>query len=673
MKLSDGIYNATNFAIAAFGAVALGTVAGTGVGLIALGAGGGVLIKSVRHDHKGKFKNHIKAACKKTNADAALCAFVQGHDGAYIESTLDALGAGFPSIQPTIQDLTDWNLEPIKVADELVARLKSQHNLFNTDANACTLAHHILRTAFMAVTEQGAFWQQSELYVAKTLLARTDNIIVGLDKVDHKSDAILANQEKMLEMFSAQAQKSGVTEAALRAFIEKLGAEQDLAAAEMLPWLEGFIADAQKKQTEKVNEDAAFQAALKEAKKRFDIGQGETASDALMDEFALEEQDEGRRQKERTRRRIHLLQEAIDYDELALNPKAAVQKYRLMAKEMGITSEQNIGHFLFEQTDAYEEQSERQGSNSAALVAIALYQNMLTVFTPDKNAEIWAASQNNLGGVYLMLGERGYEAMLANAVTAFKNALIVFTQNEAPMDWAMTQNNLGVANRILGQRGDEALLLNAVTAFKNALLVQTQDTAPTDWAMIQHNLGNVYQRLSERGNNNSLPNAITAYKNALKVYTQDTSPMQWALTQNSLGGAYLRLGELGEIGMLANAITIFKNAFKVYTQDTTPMNWAMTQNNLGNAYLVLGERGDNKMLAKAVTAFKSALEECTQEKAPMQWAENNQNLGLTLWEQDKKSQAEHCFRMALTYYRKVNAPYRLEKLEGHMHTIGLEP
>jgi len=103
------------------------------------------------------------------------------------------------------------------------------------------------------------------------------------------------------------------------------------------------------------------------------------------------------------------------------------------------------------------------------------------------------------------------------------------------------------------------------------------------------------------------------------------------------------------------------------------MGWAMTQNNLGGVYFVLGQRGDEGALVKAVTAFEKALEERTREKAPMDWATTTKNLGYALLIKGDKPQAEQCLRGALAYFRSVNAPYYVEKLEAAMRSFGLEP
>jgi len=56
------------------------------------------------------------------------------------------------------------------------------------------------------------------------------------------------------------------------------------------------------------------------------------------------------------------------------------------------------------------------------------------------------------------------------------------------MKWAMTQNNLGIVYQVMGQRGEKEALRKAVTAYEAALTVYTQDAAPMGWAMTQKRL-----------------------------------------------------------------------------------------------------------------------------------------------------------------------------------------
>jgi len=61
------------------------------------------------------------------------------------------------------------------------------------------------------------------------------------------------------------------------------------------------------------------------------------------------------RQEERKRRRLRLLEEAIRFDELALDAGAATQKLRLMAEIEGRSGWQEIGAYLFARAGEYYE------------------------------------------------------------------------------------------------------------------------------------------------------------------------------------------------------------------------------------------------------------------------------------------------------------------------------
>jgi hypothetical protein len=60
-----------------------------------------------------------------------------------------------------------------------------------------------------------------------------------------------------------------------------------------------------------------------------------------------------------------------------------------------------------------------------------------------------------------------------------------------PLKWAVTQNNLGIVLLLLGQREfGMARLEEAVAALCAALEEYTRDRAPLSWAMAQQHLGN---------------------------------------------------------------------------------------------------------------------------------------------------------------------------------------
>jgi len=94
----------------------------------------------------------------------------------------------------------------------------------------------------------------------------------------------------------------------VRKIVVRLGGE-GIAQADLLPWLDNWIEAAQRELGRQTNEDEAFEAARREAERRFKAGL-ESPSSALMDEFAREERAELERQEERKGRRLRLLEEA---------------------------------------------------------------------------------------------------------------------------------------------------------------------------------------------------------------------------------------------------------------------------------------------------------------------------------------------------------------------------
>jgi hypothetical protein len=75
-----------------------------------------------------------------------------------------------------------------------------------------------------------------------------------------------------------------------------------------------------------------------------------------MDAFEREERAERERQEERKRRRLRLLEEAIRFEELALNGEAAARKLRLAAEVEGIVGPDPLGAFLFEKAADFSRQ-----------------------------------------------------------------------------------------------------------------------------------------------------------------------------------------------------------------------------------------------------------------------------------------------------------------------------
>ena len=312
-------------------------------------------------------------------------------------------------------------------------------------------------------------------------------------------------------------------------------------------------------------------------------------------------------------------------------------------------------------------------------MAISLYEQAAqTIVTIDKTkAVVWFGSAADIGRKRYDIG--GEPRFAKYAVKLYESLIgYISTQNERAgigqeTRWAATHNNLGNVYSVMGERGVDGALEQAISAYENALLEYTRAKAPMAWAVTHNNLGGVYQVMGERGVDGALEQAISAYENALLVRTRAKAPMDWAATHNNLGIVYRVMGERGVEGALEQAVSVYENVLLEYTRAKAPMAWATVYNNLGTVYRVMGERGVDGALEQAISAFENALLERTRAKAPMDWAMTKFNFGLALWAQGKKDAAEACFRDALAVFREQKAQFYISKIEETMRKRGLEP
>ena len=273
--------------------------------------------------------------------------------------------------------------------------------------------------------------------------ARIETFVQGIDSETRANISELLEIARQGGAFQ-RAEQEGISEFAVRKIVVRLGGE-GIAQADLLPWLDNWIEAAQRELGRHTNEDEAFEAARREAERRFKAGL-ESPSSALMDEFAREERAELERQEERKRRRLRLLEEAIRFDELVLDADAATQKLRRMAEIEGRSGWQEVGAYLFAQAGEYYKRGDQKGENSALLISIAAYRAALEEWTRDRVPLDWAMTQNNLGNALSTLGEReSGTARLEEAVSAYREALEERTRERVPLEWATTQNNLGNA------------------------------------------------------------------------------------------------------------------------------------------------------------------------------------------------------------------------------------
>lgn len=301
---------------------------------------------------------------------------------------------------------------------------------------------------------------------------------------------------------------------------------------------------------------------------------------------------------------------------------------------------------------------QRSGSVERLLESVSAYRSALQVFTKESEPTDWAMTQNNLGAVLQSLGDiLGSDQRLQESILAYQSALEVYTKDYLPVDWAMIQNNLGAVLGVLGKRsGSNEKLQESVDSFRRALEIRTKDDLPEDWAATQNNLGNVLQILGMRfASDENLMESVSAYRSALQVRTKDYLPADWAMTQNNLGALLYALGlKSGSKEKLQESVSAYRCALEVRTKDSLPAQWAATQNNLGTVLQVLGEKSNSdEKLLESVCAYRSALEVRTKELMPVDWAMTQNNLGIALQVLGQRSGSDEKLLESVSAYRSA--------------------
>jgi tetratricopeptide (TPR) repeat protein len=481
------------------------------------------------------------------------------------------------------------------------------------------------------------------------LLVRIDETV---GRVESKVDAQAAKLDRYIALAEAdgavaRAADAGFTKAVVVALIERMD-HLGIQADDLIPWVDSAI-DRLRAWKPETTGDAAFDALCAEAARLFSEGR----LDAPATLFRAERD---RLRKDRVEDERRLLLQEIHYNEAAINPTAVVENLRELAALDGVTGADALGNWLFAKARDYYERGDQKGDNTALLIAIAVYKDMLKERTREREPIDWATIQNNLGETLRTLGERENGTVrLEQAADALRAALEEHTRDRAPLQWAMTQCNLGNALSALGNReSGTARLEQAVDAYRAALKEQRRDSVPLDWAMTQNNLGEALRTLGERENGTvRLEQAVDALRAALEEHTRDSAPLKWAMTQNNLGNALSALGNReNSTARLEQAVDAYRAALEEQTPEHTPLKWAMTQNNLGETLRTLGERENGtERLKQAVDALRASLKKHTREQVPLQWAMTQNNLGNALSALGKRENSVARLVQAVDAYR----------------------
>jgi MFS family permease/tetratricopeptide (TPR) repeat protein len=274
-------------------------------------------------------------------------------------------------------------------------------------------------------------------------------------------------------------------------------------------------------------------------------------------------------------------------------------------------------------------------------LAIAAFEDALSVWTRERDPQQWAAARMSLGVAFRerLAGERSDNQ--ERAIAALEESLSVVTRERNPQQWAAARINLGIAywERLAGDRSQNRE--RAIRAFGDSLSVWTRDDNPEDWAAAQLNLAFAYQERDGGDREESRERSIAAFENSLSVFTREHNPGEWAAACMSLGIAYWGRFAGDRSQNQERAIGAFGNTLSVWTRAVDAERWAAARLNLGIAYLerLTGDRSQNQ--EQAIAAFEDALSVWTRDVNPDGWAAVQMKLGIAYRERLAGNRSEN--------------------------------
>jgi tetratricopeptide (TPR) repeat protein len=275
-----------------------------------------------------------------------------------------------------------------------------------------------------------------------------------------------------------------------------------------------------------------------------------------------------------------------------------IEKYRTREKDPDgwAVTQNNLGI-------AYQSLAEHGGGPQCFKKAEDAHRAALDQFALTGTSLDRAEAQWHLGTVLLTLGELDTgttgTARLKEAELLYDEVLKKWAQPQFPLQWAAVQQNLGVVFLRLGQREESTEYFDkAMRAFHAALKERTRELFPLDWAMTTDNLSSALSKQGElelkKGSESGkerLKQALQAYGEALEERTRERVPLEWAATQNNLGDALITLGRY-EKGTehFEKAVHACSLALEEGTPTAAPYLNPVVQENLDHAMRLLEER-----------------------------------------------------------------------------------
>ncbi|HEX4504923.1 MAG TPA: hypothetical protein VH722_04265, partial [Alphaproteobacteria bacterium] len=308
-----------------------------------------------------------------------------------------------------------------------------------------------------------------------------------------------------------------------------------------------------------------------------------------------------------------------------LNTGAEADAYRRAAKQSDAFDKSVSLRLRLRAANALADKAGPAMDLHAALVAIALYQDILKQIDKTATPALWAAVQLRMGETMWEAANRqGDQSLQASAVDAAAAALKVFTQASDFRRWSEAERLLAESMRNTGQTAEAMVLLTKLLA------VTGKDSSPLDWARDEEDLGNLYFDLGFSGSDTDtdlLTKAAVAFAAAATGYQHyDSGGYAYMLARQADARARVAL-RTGDRALLLSAIADGRHALTM-EPSTGSEQWGNQAKMLGEDIAAAGPLLDDAALAKEGLATLAKAERIlTTKTARVDWAQMRESDG----------------------------------------------
>ncbi len=337
--------------------------------------------------------------------------------------------------------------------------------------------------------------------------------------------------------------------------------------------------------------------------------------------------------KSRINRAIHLSTLGRMTGDVGMLEEAAEILQPFLSKQVAGFDSSELITFQITLANAYRYLGAARNDREAFQRAISLFEK--AAVSIDRGAEPvdWARTTYNLGAARAEYGDRFNDiSEIWKAVADYELVLAIYTPQAYREDWIRSTVNLGMAYATIGDnQQDQAMLKQAEATLKGILDSIDRDAIPIVWARAHKSLGRTYTELGRLdGDPEQSRSAVQFTRLALEEFTRENTPQDWAATQSQLGSALLNLAGKENPGpFYSQAVEALRKSLGATSREFAPDKWATRQRNIGIAlYLSGAHRRDANQFLQALAAFENALLVRTSSDDPADWASVMVDLGI---------------------------------------------